>query len=146
LSTSYSVGGFGRIPAVITTVVLAFVLMGGVGWVVGMEVFQLARELPGHKEKIRQKIASLRDSGDGVVSNLLQMISELGGEQEKAAEDAGADKQVVVAQPRQSSLERLASTVPPVLEPLATAGLILCLVIYMLIRREDLRNRMIGLA
>jgi hypothetical protein len=53
---------------------------------------------------------------------------------------------VIVAQTEQpSAFEQLSTVVGSVLKPLATAGLVLILVIYMLIKREDLRNRLIGL-
>ena len=56
-------------------------------------------------------------------------------------------QRVVVVQPAEasSSGQQLLETVSPILEPLAEAGLIFVLVVFMLIRREDLRNRVIGL-
>ena len=80
---------------------------------------------------------------------LLQMIREIGKGQTEASAAAAAaapKEKVVVVQPQEaSSLEQLASAAGPVLEPLAQAGLVVVLVIFMLIKREDLRNRVIGL-
>jgi predicted PurR-regulated permease PerM len=148
--------GLGRIPAVLVTVILTFSLFGAVGWGVGMQVNKLARELPKKKEQIQQKIADLRGSEDGVFGKLVQMVREIGAEPGKT--DAAADqnpanandfppieKQIVVARPEEAStFDRLLQTVSPVLEPLATAGLVVILVVFMLIKREDLRNRLIG--
>jgi predicted PurR-regulated permease PerM len=142
--------GFGRVPAVLVTVILTFAVCGTIGWGVGIQVNKLAQELPDNKEKIQKKIADLRGSGAGPVPRLLQMIREIGQDSERtdttANEPPPDKKQVVVARPAEpSSFERLIHTVVPVLEPLAAAGLVTILVVFMLVKREDLRNRLIGL-
>ena len=141
--------GLGRVPAVLVTVVLALALCAGIAWSVGGQVNRLVRELPTHKEKIEQKLADLRGSGEGTFGPLLQMIRELGAEPEPAnpQDEKGAkETRVVVARPDESfGFARLAATVGPVIEPLATTGLVVVLVIFMLIKREDLRNRVIGM-
>ncbi|HEV3444649.1 MAG TPA: AI-2E family transporter [Gemmataceae bacterium] len=149
----------GRIPAVLLTVLLTFGVLGVVGWAVGRQVNNLVRELPEHQEKIQEKIASLRGSGHGPIARLLQMVREIGAEPGKTTapandpaarqnghEATSAEKPVVLTWPEDSSgFGRLANAVGPVLEQLATAGLVIILVVYMLIRREDLRNRLISL-
>jgi predicted PurR-regulated permease PerM/CheY-like chemotaxis protein len=141
--------GLPRVPAVLLTALLTFALFGLVGWVVGVQVQNLARELPTHRKEIDAKIASLRGSGQGAFAKLLAMFREIGkGETEAdaAAQEAPAKEKVVVAQPQEaSSFEQLAAVAGPVLEPLAQAGLVVILVVFMLIKREDLRNRVIGL-
>ena len=52
---------------------------------------------------------------------------------------------IVTATESQSPAGKLVDYAGEVLSPIADAGLILILVIYLLIRREDMRNRMIGL-
>jgi predicted PurR-regulated permease PerM len=142
----------GRIPAVFVTVVIAFTLLGAAGWGVGNEVNKLAQELPKNKDLIQQKIANLRSAGDAVFSKLVQMIRQI--DQGQDGDNTGLNAnvpittaaQVVIARPDDSSsLERLSYAVTPVLEPLLQAGFIIVLVVFMLIRREDLRNRVIGL-
>jgi predicted PurR-regulated permease PerM len=142
--------GLGRVPAVLATVILTFAVCGTIGWGVGMQVNKLAQELPDNKEKIQKKIADLRGAGGGPVPRLLQMIREIAQDPNKgdpANNEAPPDKsQVVVARPEEpSSLGRLIHTVIPVLEPVAIAGLVTILVVFMLVKREDLRNRLIGL-
>jgi predicted PurR-regulated permease PerM len=144
--------GLKRIYAVLVVVVCAFLLFGVVSWGVLVQVRTLANDLPTHTAEINQKLASLRGS-DGTIAKLLQMVRDISAGPEKKTEAADNDnkdindaKQVIVAQPEtSSSFERLFHMVIPVLEPLATAGLVLILLIFMLIKREDLRNRLIGL-
>jgi predicted PurR-regulated permease PerM len=141
--------GLKRVPAVLVTVVLALGAFGAVGWGVGMQVNALVQQLPEHKEKIKKKIADLRGSGEGAFGKFFEMIREIADTAETAAGPAGAqtsNAQVVIARPAEpSSFEKLAYAAAPVLEPLATAGLVVILIIFMLSSREDLRNRLIGL-
>lgn len=142
--------GLGRVPAVLMTVLFAFLVFGAIGSIVGIEVNSLARELPDKKAQIQKKIAALKGTGEGPIPRLLQMVREIG--QEPGKTDAASDgspsdkKEVVVARQEElSDFERLIHAAGPVLEPLATASLVTILVVFMLIKREDLRNRLIGL-
>ena len=51
-----------------------------------------------------------------------------------------------VRQPDPGALESLRSLISPLLHPLATTGIIVIFVIFILLQREDLRNRLIRLA
>jgi hypothetical protein len=51
-----------------------------------------------------------------------------------------------VRQPDPGALESLQSLITPLLHPLATTGIIIIFVIFILLQREDLRNRLIRLA
>ncbi|MGL4442605.1 MAG: AI-2E family transporter, partial [Alsobacter sp.] len=53
---------------------------------------------------------------------------------------------VEVHQPDPGPVQALSDMLAPVLRPLATAGLIVIFVVFILLQREDLRNRMIRLA
>ena len=57
--------GLGRIPAVILIVVLAFSLLGGIVWVVTLQLTRVANELPTYRKNILQKIADVRGAGKG---------------------------------------------------------------------------------
>jgi predicted PurR-regulated permease PerM len=139
--------GLRRVPAVLLTACLVFLLFCGVGWAVGLQVEKLVTDLPTHRDNVQQKIAGLQGSGYGPLAKLLDMIRwgdmSPTAEGKPTGEPAG---QVVVVQPRRpSALELLVELVGPALEPLATAGLVMVLVVFMLIGREELRNRLIGL-
>lgn len=53
---------------------------------------------------------------------------------------------VEVRQPDPGALESLQALISPLLHPLATTGIIIIFVIFILLQREDLRNRLIRLA
>jgi predicted PurR-regulated permease PerM len=135
-----------RVPAVLAVVLLAFCVVGVTGWVVGLQVRGLAAELPQHRHEIADKIQSLRGTG-GTFGELLQMFRDLieGPAPGEAATPQGEVVRVVTQPARESDLGQLAQAILPVLQPLATAGLVVILVVFMLVNREDLRDRLIGL-
>jgi predicted PurR-regulated permease PerM/GAF domain-containing protein len=153
-----------RIAAVLVAVTLAFIVIGGIAFVVGRQLVQLANNLPAYQTTITQKIRSLQQSapGGGVVERVTSTLEDLGKEisgddkaGEKPAEARGrtlgpaaSQEPVTVrlepARPR--PIEVIQSIVGPLLAPLATAGLVIIFVIFVLLEREDLRDRFIKLA
>jgi predicted PurR-regulated permease PerM len=142
--------GLGRTPPVILIVGLAFVILGGIGWAVTGQLATLANELPQYTSNLKHKIADLRGAGQGgIVEKLQRTVEELLDELNKTdsrRQDSplapDAEKPVLVAVQAPSVFWQL----PTLLEPLATAGLVLVLVIFMLLKHADLRNRLIALA
>ena len=142
--------GLPRMPAVILVVVVTFSLLGGIGWVVTWQFSALANELPQHTENLKHKLADLRDMGHGgVIEKVQQTIEEVLSERRQAppARSGGLsgtepERPVPVVVQGPSVLWSL----PTLLEPLASAGLVVVLVIFMLLKHSDLRNRLIRLA
>jgi len=82
---------FGRVPSVMVVVVLAFLMIVGIGGFLGSQLAHLAGELPGYQTNIAEKIHSLRDTTTkgGIVERTSAMLSNLSKEIEKP-EDKGA--------------------------------------------------------
>jgi predicted PurR-regulated permease PerM len=142
----------GRIPSVLLVVVAAGVLLGAVGWGVTLQVTALLKDLPKHTGTMQRKLADLRGGGkESIWGNLQTMFEEVTHDVvEKIPPPEGnagdGPERVVVMQPEESSwLTKLPATLRPLLEPLGGAFLTIILVIFMLIKREDLRNRLISL-
>jgi predicted PurR-regulated permease PerM len=137
-----------RMPAVILVVVVAFALLGSIGWVVTGQLTSLANELPQHTENLKHKLADLRGMGHGgVIERVQQTLEEVLSEPPRATpprrggpSGTEPEKPVPVVVQGPSVLWQL----PSLLEPLASAGLVL--VIFMLLKQSDLRNRLIRLA
>src|SRR4029077_5653642 len=155
----------GRVPSVIAVVVLAFLMIVGIGVFVGNQLAHLAGELPGYQTNIAQKIRSLRDTTTkgGVVDRTSAMLSNLNNEitkpEEKERGSVGnqvaalprnnppqAPVPVEIRQPNPSPFLLLQQFAVPLLQPFATAGIVLVFVIFFLLQREDLRDRFIRLA
>ncbi|MEJ0072457.1 MAG: AI-2E family transporter [Pseudomonadota bacterium] len=150
----------GRAPAVIIVVVCAFGLIFAIGALITGQVGSLAQSLPGYQLNIEAKIHSVRNAvpGGGLIERTSSIIHQLSRElnepgstpslpRERPNAPGTAAKPVPVQiwEPDPGALQEVQRILSPLLPPLATTGLILLLVIVMLLHREDLRNRVIGL-
>jgi predicted PurR-regulated permease PerM len=136
--------GLSHSIAVLLVVVMAVSALGGIGWVLADQVHSLARELPKYRSNIRQKAADLRDVGrSGVLAGLQRLMDDVAGEMERGAspDDRRKPTPVIVIADRQAVLRQLGGWV----NPLVTAGLVLALTVFMLIRQVELRARVIQL-
>ncbi len=136
--------GVARTLSVLVVVLLTVSVLGGVGWLLAIQVKNLANELPKYQDNIRQKIADVRWAGRGTVLDRLQrMVNELLGEMKKQEPGGGGQDPVPVV--IQSDKPALIRQLPTLMESLVTVGLVIALVIFMLIRRQELRDRLIRL-
>jgi predicted PurR-regulated permease PerM len=131
----------GRIAGVILVVVLASSVLGGLGWAVGSQAASLGEEIWRYRDNLKQKVADIRGAGrGGVIEKVQSTTEEVVEELEKEENPARPDKPVpVVVQPE--PLWRL----PRLLEALANVALVLILLIFMLLERHELRDRLIRL-
>ena len=135
--------GAGRATSVLAVVLLSLCLVGGVGWVLLRQLVSLADELPQYSANIRHRVSDLRGlSKGGSVEKVQRTLTEVVGEMEKAEPKATAEKPIaVVVQPPSSLLSHL----PGLLDVLATVVMVTVLVIFILLERQDLRDRLIRL-
>ena len=68
---------FGRIPAVLTVVVLAFALLGALGWVVAGQLVSLATKLPEYQQNLRQRSHPCGSPWEGVWTGVQQRFENL---------------------------------------------------------------------
>jgi len=148
--------------AVVSVVVVAFMLIFAMGSVLATQLTQLAGDLPRYQSTISEKIQSFRDTktGRGTLERASDMLKDLSKELDKPKDAASARAPgsvagsnasappvpVEVRQPDPGALESLRTLISPLIHPLATTGIIIIFVIFILIQREDLRNRLIRLA
>ncbi|MER8640748.1 AI-2E family transporter [Mesorhizobium sp. M1365] len=145
--------GIPRLPAVIVSVLGAFAALALFSFIAASQVSELAQNIPAYQTNILTKIRSLKETGagGGIIARLSQVIQRVGQEidlQEPSppAADAPRPEPVpveIVA--RERPLEILQNLMGPLISPLASAVLIVVVVIFMLLEREDLRDRFIRL-
>jgi predicted PurR-regulated permease PerM len=134
------------------------------GSLLASQLTQLAGDLPRYQSTISEKIQVFRDTaaGRGTLERASGMLRDLSKELDKPKDATPAPGAVAnsnlkastpltpvpveVRQPEPSALESLESLISPLLHPLATTGIIIIFVIFILLQREDLRNRLIRLA
>jgi len=139
----------GRVFSVILIVILAFSFLAAVGWIVTLQLTSVANELPTYRKNIEQKITDIRGAGKGgALEKVQKTAEEVKKELEKKDEPAQVQpkpREVVVQGEQSSTFWPLPLDIAPMFERLASGGLAIVLVIFMLIQREDLRNRLIRL-
>jgi len=143
--------GFGRVGSVVVVVVLAFGLLAGVGFGLFTQITRLADDLPGYRSNIRAKVVDFQGAtSGGLIENLQRAVEDVvtaieRGEAQRAARrglaSGSKDQPVPVVMQSESVLWQI----PTLLEGLASAGLVLVLVIFMLLDRRELRDRLIRL-
>ncbi|MET0314609.1 MAG: AI-2E family transporter [Hansschlegelia sp.] len=153
-----------RTPAVISVVLLAFVLLFGLSATIAGQVGQLAADLPQYQSTMRDKAQSLRAATGGSrtlerAGDLLQSLGQELNAPTVQGETIGpdgtpmADKRkpdqplpVEIHNPPPTPMQNLQAIFEPLIHPLATTGIVLVFVIFILLQREDLRNRVMSLA
>ena len=134
----------GRVPAVLLAVTLLFAVLGLAGWGLTLQVDRLVEDLPAYRANIRTKIADVRLAGQGGAVGKLQETLEgikrdLGG----AAAPAGTVSRPLVVTLGQAPGFAGFVWLGPVIGPLSTAGLVAAMVVFMLLERRDLRDRLL---
>ena len=148
--------------AVVLAVLLAFAAIFSLGALMVSQVNQLAGDLPGYQTTLRGKIQSLRGAATGTdtLERASEVLQDLGRELNKpgknavstpptlSGETAGTNRPipVEVKQPDPGALQTLVSLISPLIHPLTTTGIVIIFAVFILLQREDLRNRLIRLA
>jgi predicted PurR-regulated permease PerM len=150
-----------RAVAVAVVVGAAFAIILALGWLISREVTQLAADLPSYRFTLSEKIKSARErtARSPTLEKAEEVLSEL--QKELATPEAEAPANPTVGAPAETPEDRplqveiqeheptgfelfqqIAGTVLP---PLATAGIVLLFVVFILLQREDLRDRLLRL-
>ena len=136
----------GRVAAVLAMVTLVFTVFGLAGWGLARQMGHLAEDLPRYRVNILAKIADVRGAGKGgSVEKLQDTIEDIKTDLGKSEVPRGTLSRPVVVTSEQVAGFSGFTWLSPIVGPLGTAGLVLAMVIFMLLERRDLRDRLIGL-
>jgi len=148
--------GLPWVLAVLICVTVAFMILGLFLAVFASQLSQLVESLPTFQANILVKLEALRtpSGSEGFLGRFVDMLASINAELTDAlssgqpggaaAAGTGVPVQVAVVE-SQSAWRILQDVVIPVLSPLVTAGMVIVVVIFMLLEREDLRDRFIRL-
>lgn len=151
--------GLPRVPAVLTVMALVTLLLAGFAGLVASQLTQLAQQLPVYEANLRQKTHELAGAapGRGIIDRTADFMRDFSREIDRittgpapGAEPGAADAPprripVEVYDPPPEPLQALSIYVGPLIQPIATAGIVLVFIVFVLLQREDLRDRMIRL-
>lgn len=163
-----------RIPAVLLVIAMSFALAWGVGWIVARQVISVINDLPNYQQNIQQKITSVHAPTSGPLGRAFKSIQEIGSDISNATNPAPAPQQteppaltrlgrerqrlqqleqqskepvpVRVIRPAPTTGQYLQQYARPLLEPIGLLVMILIFTFYMLVKHENLRNRLLLLA
>lgn len=135
--------GLPRVPVVIGVLLAAIGTIGGVLWLVLTQALQLAEQMPRYESELRRKLSSLSGTGASLFDNLSGMAQRLG--QAVAPVNAPAAQTVVIAQPPAQPFSAMIEVAAFVLAPAAMVAVTLLLMAFLLIQREDVRDRVLRL-
>ena len=147
-----------RLPqslAVGLVMMLTIATLGGAAVLLGQQVVMLSQDIPSYQSTIRKKLRDLRpDAGSSrILSDASRVIGMVEGELNAVREDAAggatnkarAPTRVLVEPAPPSPLRAILNIVSPVLLPLATAGLVAVLAVFLLLQRHEMRDRLVRL-
>lgn len=165
--------GLGRVLSVLLVVILALLMLSGLGYFFSQQISTLVADLPKYKGEISAKFQSLLGATKGGVIEKLESLGEIpkkvtqksekkdeGKQTENKVEETGSEKPTsedkdanpgetpekpLYVQSAPSGWKWMGDVIGPAAEGLGDTFLILVLVIFMLVQRENLRNRMVRL-
>ncbi len=135
----------GRIPAVLLVVFLVFTFLGLASWGVVRQMSSLGTDLPTYRANIRAKARDVQGARNGnSMSKFERAMTELQGDLGVAPPAGTSASPVVVTSDPAPGFSAI-GWLGPIVAPLGTALSVVVLVLFMLLEREDLRDRIIGL-
>ncbi|UAJ10053.1 AI-2E family transporter [Glacieibacterium megasporae] len=145
-----------RVPSVVLAVVIALSVAGVLATVMGTQVASLATDAPRYAVTIRHKV---REAQSSTIGQLPAMIGALGRQFDRASGGLANPVRVVsgpralrtappplpveVRTPPLSPIALMRAVLAPVIGPLETTGIVVIVAIFILLQREDLRDRLI---
>jgi predicted PurR-regulated permease PerM len=141
----------GRVAASILTVALTVALLAGAGYLVGIKTMDLAAMIPQYKTQIREKILKLTHSA-AIVGETVQAVQEIKKDIVNDSAQSGSrgtpakPVPVEAVQISNDPLDWIGSLLGPLLSPLELLTIVIIFTIFMLIEKEDLRDRILRLA
>ncbi len=140
-----------RVPAVMFALAMVLAIVAGITWVLAGQLVDVASELPKYRQNIRAKIDAMRAPGKGPLARAAESVgeiaAELSGPQPQPDLTRGTRKPmpVTVVESNGGRLRYLRDSVLQSFPVLGAALIVLIFTAFMLIKREDLRNRVLRL-
>ncbi len=143
--------GLGRVPPAVGVVLLFLVILGFIGALMTTQLTDLAHKLPEYQTNIHRKVESIRASGGGLIKRVTRVVGDFTDSLTPARTPAPRNQTeekpvpVEIRHAAFSPLDMIQKILGSLLSLVVTAGLVLVFVIFMLIERTALRDRIIRL-
>jgi predicted PurR-regulated permease PerM len=144
--------GLGRVPSAVIVVLFSFVMIGVIGGFMTTQLADLAKKMPEYEQNIREKVQTLKTSSGGLINRMTRVVRNVTEEltppppaPTKTHSDEEKPVPVEIRKTNFSPLELVPDVLGSVVHILMTGLIVIVFVIFMLIQREDLRDRLIRL-
>ena len=143
-----------QIPSVLVAVVIGLGVIGALVGVIGLQIAGLSGDVPRYASTIETKVTALQGATLGRLRSVTASIGEhmqagapnaTPTPSAETAGDAIKPMPVEVRQPAASPLELARNILEPILKPFESALIIFIVAVFILMQKEDLRDRLIRL-
>ena len=151
-----------RAPAVLTIMLISMGMTGALAWIMASQLIDVANELPNYRENIAAKMAAMRTPTKGALGRAAASVQELGKELSSTETSTGASAPlgrstrrgllvpngplpVEVVDPPRNGLQNIRDITKAFVAPVSMTGIVLIFTVFMLLKKEDLRNRLLRL-
>ena len=134
-----------RLPAVLLTGFLSFSLIGMIVWIIVTQTLGLVGSLPRYKDNIQTKIRAMGQNQSLGLEKITGTIQELTKEVSKLLPTKLDQRKLVpveVVDPPNNVFQILSAALIPLVKPLGKSAVVIIFVIFMLLKREDLKDRL----
>jgi predicted PurR-regulated permease PerM len=147
----------GQLPSIFIAVFFALAIVLGAGALIGAQIVQLAADLPQYQVAIERKIETVQEKTVGRADVLLGKaaitLQRVAPSRPAAPRSFGkasknapqAPMPVEVHEPALTPMQLAQRAFSPAIAPLETTFIVLVVTIFILLQREDLRDRLISL-
>jgi predicted PurR-regulated permease PerM len=129
----------GRVFSTLVAVAIAVSAIAGIGWIASKQALSLAAKLPEYRANISKKIRAVREPQEGSLGKAAEAIKDL------ESEAAPGAAPLAVTETPPTALAALREMVGPFVHPVGTALAVVVFTILLLLNRENMRERLIGL-
>lgn len=134
-----------RFIGVLLTMSLALGAVGAIGYVTWVQFVELSTQVTQYTSSMRRKVGELKLGNDAALSRLTRTVDKVTEQLDENLADQRRAQPVRVVPARLTPMERVREGMETIFEPIASAVIVLVLVMFMLSQREDLRDRFIRL-
>jgi predicted PurR-regulated permease PerM len=139
----------GRVLSVIVAVLLALSIILAMGGLIGAQLAELMQDVPQYASTVRTKLESVQTFAAArmkfVTGRFEPQFEPATHPRETKNQAEQKPVQVEVHQPDPTPLQLAERILSPIVDPLSTTAIVLIVAIFVLLQREDLRDRLIRL-
>jgi predicted PurR-regulated permease PerM len=140
-----------RVLAVALTCIVAFIGIFSVGYIVSRQLLNVANDLPAYRLNIQRKLATVHSPAEQSLEKAFNAVEGISGDITTTAPPTATQaptqvQPVRIIDPDRTQLQTTAELLMRFLRPIGTVGVVIVFSIYLLMKREELRHRILLLA